>query len=105
MRLLVLRASIVITAMVATSAVAAPTCPINYGSHADAKPNKLYLYFPTADDPTFPNVDPDHCGRHPQGRTPFITSSSPLHRFDTADLPDYHRDRDRTPKRHFRRGR
>ena len=86
MRLLVLRASIVITAMVASSAVAAPSCPINYGPHADAKPNKLYLYFPTADDPTFRNVDPPAS----LGLPPFITSSSPLHRFDTADLPDYH---------------
>ena len=85
MRLLVLQASIVITAMVATSALAAPSCPINYGPHADAKPNKLYLYFPTADDPTFPNVDPPASLALP----PFITSSSPLHRFDTADLPNY----------------
>ena len=33
---------------------AAATCPISYGLHDDAKPNKLYLYFPTADDATFP---------------------------------------------------
>ena len=80
MQLLVLQVSIVITAMVASSALAAPTCPINYGPQADAKSNKLYLYFPTADDPTFPNVDaPD----------PRPTSSTPLHRFDAADLPNY----------------
>ena len=75
MRLLVLRASIVITAMVATSALAAPTCPINYGSHADAKSNKLYLYFPTTDDPTFPNVDPDHLRPASSSPHPFVTSS------------------------------
>ena len=80
MQLLVLQASIVIAAMVASSALAAPTCPINFGPHADAKSNKLYLYFPTANDPTFPNVDaPD----------PRPTSSTPLHRFDAADLPNY----------------
>lgn len=84
MRLLVLQASLVITAMVASSAIAAPTCPINYGPHADAKPNKLYLYFPTADDASFPNVDPP-----PDPLNPRPTPSSPLHRFDTADLPDY----------------
>ena len=89
MRLLVLQASFVITAMVATSALAAPTCPINYGSHADAKPNKLYLYFPPTDDPTFPNVDPDHLRPASSSPHPFVTSSSPLHRFDVADLPSY----------------
>jgi len=85
MQLRLLQASIVITAMIASSALAAPTCPINYGPHADAKPNKLYLYFPTADDPTFRNVDPPASLGLPR----FITSSSPLHRFDTADLPNY----------------
>jgi hypothetical protein len=84
MRLRLLPTSIVITAMIASSAVAAPTCPINYGSHADAKRNKLYLYFPTTDDATFPNVDPP-----PDPLNPRPTPSSPLHRFDTADLPDY----------------
>jgi hypothetical protein len=85
MQLRLLQASIVITAMIASSALAAPTCPFNYGPHADAKPNKLYLYFPTADDPTFRNVDPPASLGLPR----FITSSSPLHRFDTADLPNY----------------
>lgn len=35
-------------------ASAAPGCPISYGSADDAKPNKLYLYYPTAADSTFP---------------------------------------------------
>ena len=35
-------------------AAAAPECPISYGSTDDAKPNKLYLYYPTAADGAFP---------------------------------------------------
>src|SRR3954454_23146707 len=38
----------------APAAAAAPTCPISYGATDDAKPNKLYLYFPTASDATYP---------------------------------------------------
>jgi hypothetical protein len=38
----------------APAAAAAPTCPISYGSTDDAKPNKLYLYFPAASDATYP---------------------------------------------------
>ena len=38
----------------APAAVAAPACPISYGATDDAKPNKLYLYFPTASDATYP---------------------------------------------------
>lgn len=38
----------------APAAVAAPACPISYGATDDAKPNKLYLYFPAAADTTYP---------------------------------------------------
>jgi hypothetical protein len=38
----------------AQSARATPACPISYGTADDAKPNKLYLYFPTASDAAFP---------------------------------------------------
>ena len=38
----------------ATAAQAAPTCPLSYGATDAAKSHKLYLYFPTADDTTYP---------------------------------------------------
>ncbi|MGZ6575602.1 MAG: hypothetical protein ACXVHJ_31870, partial [Solirubrobacteraceae bacterium] len=31
-----------------------PACPISYGTADDAKPNKLYLYFPATSDATYP---------------------------------------------------
>jgi hypothetical protein len=52
--------------LAAASAGAAPTCPLSYGTTDAAKSHKLYLYFPTADDASFPN-----------GGT---------HRFDVAEL-------------------
>src|SRR5207237_8358086 len=55
------------------SFVTTPSCPISYGSADDAKPHKLYLYFPTADDSTYPEFG----------------GTSPLHRFDAAELPSY----------------
>ncbi|MEA2449212.1 MAG: hypothetical protein QOG63_1144, partial [Thermoleophilaceae bacterium] len=36
------------------TAAAASDCPISYGSSDDAKPNKLYLYYPAVADATFP---------------------------------------------------
>jgi hypothetical protein len=42
----------------AAPAVAAPTCPLSYGSTDAAKSHKLYLYFPTADDATYPFQGP-----------------------------------------------
>jgi len=35
----------------------AQTCPASYGTTDSAKSHKLYLYFPAADDNTFPNYD------------------------------------------------
>jgi hypothetical protein len=52
-------------------ALSAPTCPLSYGMTDAAKSNKLFLYFPAADDPTFPFIGP--------GTTPART-------FDVADL-------------------
>ena len=87
------QAAVVIVAMATSPALAAPTCPINYGAHAHAKPNKLYLYFPTekVDDPS---VFPPY-GFNPE--TPWL----PLHKFDSSDLaaytmPDGHPDPSRT---------
>src|ERR1700722_14148238 len=75
----------VIMAMAVWPALAAPTCPIDYGARANAKSNKLYLYFPSADDPTFPEF-----GKMPNPK-PMLNPAptSPLHRFDVSELPDY----------------
>jgi Metallo-peptidase family M12B Reprolysin-like len=51
-----------------------PACPISYGTTDDAKPNKLYLYFPSADDNTFPN---------------YGTLVSPAKKFDVTQLTSY----------------
>src|SRR6266568_8696918 len=47
------------------------TCPLSYGSTDNAKSHKLYLYFPTADDATFPS---------------YTTNASPARTFDVAGL-------------------
>ena len=62
---------------VPASASAAATCPISDGASDDAKPNKLYLYFPLAADATFPEF----------GGAGFETS--PLDPFDISLLPSY----------------
>jgi hypothetical protein len=63
--------------LISETAAAAPACPISYGSADSAKPNKLYLYFPTAADPLFPEFS--------VGTTP----TSPLAAFDVAALTSY----------------
>jgi len=52
----------------------AQSCPIESTAIENAKPNKLYLYFPAADDATFPAYD---------------TLVSPLKAFKASDLTDY----------------
>jgi hypothetical protein len=64
-------ALIVAFSLGATSAGAAPTCPLSYGTTDAAKSHKLFLYFPTADDATFPGN---------------FVGESPARRFDVADL-------------------
>jgi hypothetical protein len=59
-------------------AAAASSCPISYGSADDAKPNKVYLYYPTAADPAFPEF-----GAVGGGPT------SPAVPFDISLLPSY----------------
>ncbi len=49
----------------------AQTCPLSYGTTDNAKSHKLYLYFPTANDATFPNYD---------------TNVSPARAFNVASL-------------------
>jgi hypothetical protein len=57
--------------LAALPAGAAPTCPLSYNQTDAAKSHKLFLYFPTANDATFPNYGP---------------GVSPAVKFDVADL-------------------
>ena len=76
----VLLATILATSV--TSAQAASNCPIDYGSHAAAKPNGLFVLFPSAEI-TEPTPFPAH------GFDP--TDWLPLVKFDPAsNLPNYH---------------
>jgi hypothetical protein len=61
-----------------TTAVAAPECyNLGYQAVPSAKPNKLHLYFPTADDPAYPeHGDPGH-------------PTSPARAFDVTLLSNY----------------
>ncbi len=52
-------------------ALSAPTCPVSYGMTDAAKSNKLFLYFPTVDDPTFPFIG---------------SNTTPAQIFNVADL-------------------
>jgi hypothetical protein len=52
-------------------ALSAPTCPLSYGTTDASKSNKLFLYFPAADDATFPD---------------FVPGVSPAKKFNVADL-------------------
>lgn len=57
--------------IVTRPALSAPTCPLSDGTIDAAKSNTLFLYFPAADDATFPN---------------FVFGVSPAKKFDVADL-------------------
>lgn len=70
----VLAAMVVASAVSASPAAAASSCPISYGSADDAKPNKLYLHYPVLAEPSFPEY----------GGTGFLTS--PAQPFDESDL-------------------
>jgi hypothetical protein len=63
-------------ALSAGAALAAASCPIELGAIEDAKPNKLYLYFPAADDATYPEFG----GSNP---------TSPAKAFKVTDLASY----------------
>ena len=56
------------------SASAAASCPISYGATDDAKPNKLYLYYPLAADGTFPEYGGVGCER-PRRSIPSTSAS------------------------------
>ncbi|HMJ96516.1 MAG TPA: hypothetical protein VK486_11725 [Thermoleophilaceae bacterium] len=68
----------VIALALPAAAGATAKCPISYGSADDAKPNKIYLYYPTVADPTFPEF-----GAVGGGPT------SPAVPFDITQLPSY----------------
>jgi hypothetical protein len=70
-------ATAALSAVGTASAGAAAQCPISYGIHDSAKPNKLFLYYPTAPDAAFPEF------------TIGAAPTSPAARFDAADLPSY----------------
>ena len=55
------RRSVFITALLLLgfSVQVSAQCYVSYGATENAKRNKLYLYFPTATDATFPDFDPD----------------------------------------------
>ncbi|MEP6920720.1 MAG: hypothetical protein ABI967_06315 [bacterium] len=53
------------------------TCPISYGTLDSAKPNKVYVYFPAANDAGYPEF----------GVSGLVTS--PAHRFDISELGSY----------------
>ena len=59
--------------LVPTSASAADTCPISAPGLDDAKPNKVFVYFPAADDSSFPDFG----------------DTSPAKKFDLLKLGNY----------------
>lgn len=76
-----------ITTIVASgAALAAPSCPIESAAIEAAKPNKLYLYFPTADVSPYP---PSGCTIGTSGCFADGGNVTPVHAFDVANLPSY----------------
>jgi len=65
-----------IISLTSTMTIAAPHCYTSYGG---TKPNKLYLYFPTVADASYPEF----------GVAAGTPPTSPLHAFNIADLPSY----------------
>ncbi len=70
----ILRWMLLFVPLAFASSAVAQSCPIESTAIEDAKPNKLYLYFPTADDATFPS---------------YATNVSPLRAFNITNLTDY----------------
>jgi hypothetical protein len=59
----------------APAAAAAPTCPISYGATDNAKPNKLYLYFPPSSDASFPEFSVNAVPTSPVQYNPALLTS------------------------------
>jgi hypothetical protein len=64
----------------------AQSCPIESAAIENAKPNKLYLYFPTSDDAAFPATT---CTIGTSTCFPGTDPVRPLKAFDIANLTDY----------------
>jgi hypothetical protein len=75
-----IRTTALSAALVMLSGMAATAAPQCYTSYGGTKPNKLYLYFPAASDPTYPQFGGGSTGAPP---------TSPAHAFNIADLPNY----------------
>ncbi len=68
-----------VTALSAGMAFATPQCvDLGYGALPGAKANKLYLYFPPADDAAYPDF---HVDAH--------SATTPAHAFNVAELTNY----------------
>src|SRR3954464_7730331 len=72
------------------SAAAAADCPISDGATDDAKPNKLYLYFPAIADASFPEYGGS--GYEPSPADPFDISQLPAYTGTAAALRNRVRD-------------
>jgi len=68
---IVVATTIVFSITAGNLSLSAQTCPLSYGTTDAAKSHKLFLYFPTADDATFPS---------------YGTNVSPARAFDVANL-------------------
>jgi len=75
-----------ISLVVTGTAMAAPSCPIESAAIEAAKPNKLYLYFPTADVSPYP---PSGCTIGTAGCFADGGNVTPVHKFDIANLTSY----------------
>src|SRR3954468_1570700 len=77
MRLALCLALAVVAVALPEGAAGAASCPISSGATDDAKPNKLYLYYPAVADATFPEFGVPGA------------DSSPADPFDISLLPSY----------------
>src|SRR5713226_4266606 len=80
---------VVFCILLASLAWGQASCPIESQAIEVAKPNKLYLYFPTADDAAFP---PTGCTPGTAGcfSSPLSSGAvSPLRAFDITQLTSY----------------
>jgi hypothetical protein len=90
MRKIVLHSVLCVTIALATPLVnkawAAASCPVELGAIEDAKPNKLYLYFPVSDDSAFPATT---CTLNTSACFPGGNPVRPLKAFDVSSLSSY----------------
>src|SRR5262249_37338097 len=74
-----IRTTVLAAALIVFSGTAAIAVPQCYTSYGGVKPNKLYLYFPSTSDPTYPEF----------GTALGVPATSPAHAFNISDLPNY----------------